>query len=511
MINKKMNNEKNSFLLILLMDIMIFSIIAFFSFFDVQQENPLRLTSKSKNIFYFKLISSQMPMVKLVNFKGSNLIKDTPSLKSCILNYLGINLSEPEEILKKELFYLNENSSYTPDHTSAIGNFTLNNNDVIKQTINLNNDSNQNNNIDGIYDSRLKEASLNSKPEILIYHSHTTESYGSNGKDTLDPNKNVTAVGDKLANILKNYYNVSVIHDTTVHNAAAYNNSYERSGQTLDNYLKKYGDFKMIIDLDRTTDSNKGNVTKLINGKNVAKFTFNMAKNNPHINENMKMVSLLLNYFNCDFKGLTIANGVNYCNNAANCFNQDKSSNAFLLEIGSEQNTMDESLASTPYIAKIIAEYLNAERFIASVAPYAQDTYKKDKLYPSVTLAQAMQESEEGISTLSTKANNLFGIKAFDWPYQTVSMPTWEHYKGKDITVMAKFRAYNSWKDSVYDHGDFLIDNSVYKNHGVFSASSYTAQAKALQSAGYATDPNYASELVDLIKEYSLDKYDNVK
>ncbi|MDD3224801.1 MAG: stage II sporulation protein P [Clostridium sp.] len=511
MINRKMNSEKNSLLLILLIDIMLFSIIAFFSFFDVQQEISLRLTDESKNTFYFKLISYQMPIVKLVNFKGSNLVKDTPSLKSCILNYLGINLNEPYAILKKELFYLNQNSGYNLDHTSAIGNFTLNNNDVIKQPINLNNVSNQNNNIDGIYDSRLKEPSLNSKPEILIYHSHTTESYGSNGKDTLDPNKNVTAVGDKLASILKEYYNISVIHDTTVHNAAAYNNSYERSGQTLDNYLKKYGNFKMIIDLDRTTDSNKSNVTKLINGKNVAKFTFNMAKNNPNLNENMKIVSLLLNYSNCNFKGLTIANGVNYCNNAANCFNQNKSNNAFLLEIGSEQNTMDESLASTPYIAKIIAEYLNSERFIATVAPYAQDTYKKDKIYPSVTLAQAMQESEEGISTLSTKANNLFGIKAFDWPYQTVIMPTSEHYNGKDITIMSKFRAYDSWKESVDDHGNFLVDNSVYKNHGVFSSTSYEAQAKALQSAGYATDPNYASELIDLVKEYNLNKYDNIK
>ncbi|MDF2506045.1 glucosaminidase domain-containing protein, partial [Clostridium sp.] len=256
---------------------------------------------------------------------------------------------------------------------------------------------------------------------------------------------------------------------------------------------------------------NKSDVTKEINGENAAKFTFVMAKNNPHFNQNMTMVNLLLNTANSDFPGLTIGNGINYFDNGTNFFNQDKSNNAFLLEIGSAPNTMNESKTTTNYVARMIAEYLNTEQFINTVAPAAEDTYKKDKIFPSVTLAQAMLESGEGTSALTKKANNLFGIKAFSWPGKIIQMPTRENYKGINVVIMGKFRAYDNWTQSVEDHGSFLVNNNTYKKHGVFAATSYTAQAKALQSAGYATDPGYAQKLIGLIKEYNLNQFDNVK
>ena len=509
MVNKRINNEKSSFVFVLGVTIMIFSIYLFFSFFN-NQEN---FTSGTGNILYIQMLNYVMPVIKVTNFDKS-IVKDTPSLKTDLLNYAGINLSHPDEILKKEVSYLDGNDNSIKDGTAAIGDFNLSNSDVIKDDGSSNSNTNNGsssteNQISQAYNPKLKKALDNSRPEILIYHSHTTESYGADGQDNLDPNKNVTAIGNALTNTLENDYGISVIHDTTVHNALSYDNSYARSGQTVNNYLQRYGNFKMIIDLDRTTDPNKANVTKQLNGLNLAKFTFVMAKNNPHFNENMNMVNLLLNYANSYFPGLAIDNGVS-SENGANFFNQDKSNTAFLLEIGSSPNTIDESKATTQYVARIIAEYLNDEQFIATVAPAAQDTYKKDKIFPSVTLAQAMLESGEGTSSLTKQANNLFGIKAFSWPGKTINMPTRENYNGKNVVIMGKFRAYNNWGESIEDHGNFLVSNSIYAKHGVFSATNYATQARALQSAGYATDPNYANELIGLIEEYGLNKYDNV-
>lgn len=506
MVNKRINNEKSSFVFVLGVTIMIFSIYLFFSFFNNQQN----FTSGTGNILYIQMLNYVVPVIKVTNFDKS-IVKDTPSLKTDLLNYAGINLSHPDEILKKEVSYLDGNDNSIKDGTAAIGDFNLSNSDVIKDDgSNTNNgNSNTENQISQAYNPKLKKVLDNSKPEILIYHSHTTESYGPDGQDNLDPNKNVTAIGNALTSTLENNYGISVIHDTTVHNALSYANSYGRSGQTVNNYLQRYGNFKMIIDLDRAADPNKADVTKQLNGLNVAKFTFVMAKNNPHFNENMSMVNLLLKDVTSYFPGLTIGNGVNY-DNGANFFNQDKSNNAFLLEIGSSPNTIDESKATTQYVARIIAEYLNDEQFITTVAPAAQDTYKKDKIFPSVTLAQAMLESGEGTSALTKQANNLFGIKAFSWPGKTINMPTRENYNGKNVVIMGKFRAYNNWGESIEDHGNFLVSNSIYAKHGVFSATSYAAQARALQSAGYATDPNYANELIGLIQEYGLNKYDTV-
>lgn len=152
------------------------------------------------------------------------------------------------------------------------------------------------------------------------------------------------------------------------------------------------------------------------------------------------------------------------------------------------------------------------KKFINTVAPYAKEVYKQDKIFASITLAQAMLESGTGGSKLTKKANNLFGIKANKyWTGKTIQMKTKENYDGKEVVELATFRAYDNWDESIEDHTNFLKKNSIYTQHGVFTAASYEAQAEAIQAAGYATDPNYANQLIALIKKYKLDKYDSAK
>ncbi|MFL0250591.1 glycoside hydrolase family 73 protein [Clostridium neuense] len=149
------------------------------------------------------------------------------------------------------------------------------------------------------------------------------------------------------------------------------------------------------------------------------------------------------------------------------------------------------------------------KKFINTIAPYAKEVYKQDKIFASITLAQAMLESGTGSSKLTKKANNLFGIKANKyWTGRTIQMPTKENYNGKDVVEVATFRAYDNWDESIEDHTNFLKKNSIYTQHGVFTAPNYEAQAEAIQAAGYATDPNYANQLIALIKKYKLYKYD---
>ena len=146
--------------------------------------------------------------------------------------------------------------------------------------------------------------------------------------------------------------------------------------------------------------------------------------------------------------------------------------------------------------------------FIAQILPGAMDGLK-DGIFPSVTLAQAILESGWGKSGLAIKANNLFGIKAdSSWSGEVLEMLTQEEVNGGMITTVARWRVYKDWNESVIDHNKFLLENSRYKENGVFEAPNYVEQAQALQKAGYATNSDYAEKLIQVINTYALNLYD---
>ena len=153
---------------------------------------------------------------------------------------------------------------------------------------------------------------------------------------------------------------------------------------------------------------------------------------------------------------------------------------------------------------------LNDEQraFVSAILPGAMQGLQ-DGLFPSITIAQAIHESGWGKSSLAAKYNNLFGVKASSsWTGKVVELPTQEEVDGGIITITAKWRVYDSWTDSILDRIKFLLENSTYRNNGVFEAKNYIEQAEALQRAGYATDSSYAAKLIQTIQTYSLYIYD---
>lgn len=148
--------------------------------------------------------------------------------------------------------------------------------------------------------------------------------------------------------------------------------------------------------------------------------------------------------------------------------------------------------------------------FLSKIKPHAIASYSKSKILPSIVGAQAILESASGTSDLAVKANNLFGIKG-TYNGQSYSKNTQEWSNGKFITVKAAFRKYPSWLESIQDHGGFFTSTPWRtKNYAaVLNADDYVAQARALQSSGYATDPQYANKLINVIKENGLAAWDN--
>ena len=131
------------------------------------------------------------------------------------------------------------------------------------------------------------------------------------------------------------------------------------------------------------------------------------------------------------------------------------------------------------------------------------------KILPSVIVAQAILESARGTSELARKANNLFGIKG-NYNDQSYTVRTKEYLNGKWTTVNAAFKKYPSYRESIIDHGNFFTSTPwrTQNYQRVLNAKDYKTQAKALQACGYATDPQYANKLINLIETNNLSSLD---
>ena len=100
-----------------------------------------------------------------------------------------------------------------------------------------------------VYNSKLRVT--NNKPQILIYHSHSCETYSDSPKGNYhseDKDHSVMSVGCLLTNQLSNL-GWGVVHSTTFHDSPTYNNSYARSAETIKSVMNQYNDVNIITQL----------------------------------------------------------------------------------------------------------------------------------------------------------------------------------------------------------------------------------------------------------------------
>jgi flagellar rod assembly protein/muramidase FlgJ len=146
---------------------------------------------------------------------------------------------------------------------------------------------------------------------------------------------------------------------------------------------------------------------------------------------------------------------------------------------------------------------VNPTEFIMRLTKPAVESQRTSGVPASITIAQAALESAWGDSGLAKAGNNLFGIKADSrWRGETLTMNTREFIKGQWLVVPAKWRKYGSWQASIDDHAAFLRGNPRYRP--CFLCQTTEAFARALLTAGYATDPGYADKLINMIDKYQL-------
>lgn len=153
---------------------------------------------------------------------------------------------------------------------------------------------------------------------------------------------------------------------------------------------------------------------------------------------------------------------------------------------------------------------MTRQEYIKNFSEFVFNAASGTGLFPSVFMAQAILEANNGNSVLALKYKNHFGIKADkSWKGKVVNMKTREVLDGKNVVITDGFRVYDTIQESFNDRVKFLIQNKRYK--AVLEAKTPFFQAIELQKAGYATDPNYAYILQSLIKTNNLLELDEKK
>ena len=202
---------------------------------------------------------------------------------------------------------------------------------------------------------------------ILIFHTHSCESYTSSEKyqytqtgnyRTTDKNYSVIRVGTELENYLKQY-NINVIHDTSYHDYPSYTGSYTRSLQTVENILKT-NQSDIIIDLHRDAVGSRPDYapTVKIGDDYAAQIMFVIGTNegglwHPNWQQNLKFAVKVQQKAEEMYPGLFKPIML-----TKSRYNQHTGKYANIMEIGSTGNTLDQCLTSMKYLSAVLNEVL---------------------------------------------------------------------------------------------------------------------------------------------------------
>ena len=209
-----------------------------------------------------------------------------------------------------------------------------------------------------------------SKPHILIFHTHTTESYMLLDRETYsdayitrsdDPSRNMVRVGDEICDQLEKA-GFAVIHDTNIYDST-YSGAYYRSEDQIDKYMEQYPDIQVILDIHRDaikqSDGTMVKPTAVINGKKAAQIMIVSGCQEKDITDfpdweyNLRFAVQLQKYCQEMFPGLV--RPLFFC---AREYNMHKSRCSLLIEMGSDANTLDEAAYSGRMLGNALAAML---------------------------------------------------------------------------------------------------------------------------------------------------------
>ena len=313
------------------------------------------------NIDYRTIIKSN---INIANYKEEEKVieevKEKYTSRSGLIRILDMELPEIKETENKEKIEENEEleeERKTVDikdtYTNTYGSVRVKNITDIKLTKEI----------------LTPDYKVKNKKDIIIYHTHTCESYtptkensykASGNFRTTNLNYSVVRVGKELeAELEKLKFNV--MRSETKHDYPAYSGSYTRSLETIEGLLKKNSDAEIVFDIHRDAVGSSSNYapTVEINGEKAAQLMFVIGTNDgggkhPNWKNNLKFAVMVQEKANEMYPGLFRS-----INLRSSTFNQKVANCASIIEVGATGNTLEEATASMKYLAKVLDAVLN--------------------------------------------------------------------------------------------------------------------------------------------------------
>jgi flagellum-specific peptidoglycan hydrolase FlgJ len=149
---------------------------------------------------------------------------------------------------------------------------------------------------------------------------------------------------------------------------------------------------------------------------------------------------------------------------------------------------------------------MKPQDFLDLLVPAAQACQRASGIPVSFTLAQAALESSWGAKAPGC---NLFGIKADkSWKGAVTLVPTHEVVNGVRVAITDRFRCYMTWEEALSDRAEFFKRNPRYAK--CFLEDTGHGWARAAAKAGYATDPDYAAKLIQIMDGRNMTRFDKL-
>lgn len=168
---------------------------------------------------------------------------------------------------------------------------------------------------------------------------------------------------------------------------------------------------------------------------------------------------------------------------------------------------------------------MNPQQFINTLGPSATKDMQETGILACITIAQGCLESGYNTTELALNANNLFGMKCElsnnDWPNSSwdgsakyTKKTKEQNPNGTEYEVIADFRKYPTWSDSIKDHSAYLAGakkGDKLRFAGLVGETDYRKAIQIIKDGGYATDTEYVDKICNIIERYNLTQFDSGK
>ena len=197
------------------------------------------------------------------------------------------------------------------------------------------------------------------KPLIALYNTHNSETYKLTDGLTHLKGKagGVTIVAKEIQKYIQEKYQIPVVYSPTIHDLS-FNRSYIESHKTAARLIKEYPELEMVFDVHRDGSMTREQSLAKVNGQSVAKILIVVGTDAraEHVNwrENLRFARKLSAKLDVMYPGLSRGIAINQGR-----YNQELSTAALLVEIGSDQNTTDEAVATGRLFATAVVALLN--------------------------------------------------------------------------------------------------------------------------------------------------------